>query len=438
MDCMTTASDMTTSPVDGDWRRMVPPSDPCAPALPAQGSAGTSAGVNIAPGSDDDGWVVPPPVALEDGSTVQLYKDGEALHAAMNAIRSARHRVCLESYIFADDDTGHHFAELLCQKARAGMKVFVIFDSFGSMTPTVLWKRKPEMFARMRAAGVRLQEFHPFRPWEGGHSWRPLNRDHRKLLVCDDNIAGLGGLNVGQEYAGSWVINPRTKCDPWRDNAIGVRGPAARQLLHAFARSWNYGVHGGRIGRAEYRCNLREGAFGILASVPTTNSPLRPFFKDLLGNARKSIDMTMAYFAPDDDLVNALLRAAGRGARVRLMLPSRSDVHALIAAARSFYQRLMDAGIEIYERQVVVLHAKTMTVDGYTSVVGSANLDTRSIEFNLELSAIVRNAKFAAQMEDLFENDIRYAVRIDPEQWRSRPWRDRAVQWAVSRARYLL
>jgi cardiolipin synthase len=405
---------------------------------PAEGTAGTSSGVNIGPGSDDDGWIVPQPVRLADGSTVQLYKDGESLHAGLDAIRAARLRVCLQSYTFADDDTGHTFADVLCQRAKAGVKVFVIFDSFGSLSPAVLWRPKPAMFDRMRRAGVRLQEFHPFRPWEGNASWRPFNRDHRKLIVCDDNVAGMGGLNIGQEYAGSWVIKSKTKCDPWRDNAIGVRGPAARHLLHAFAKSWNYGVHGGRIRRAEYRCNLRDGEFGVLASVPTTHSPLRPFFVDLLKNARQSIDMTMAYFAPDDDLIGALLKAAHRGARVRLMLPSRSDVHALIVAARSFYERLMDAGIEIYEREGVVLHAKTMCVDGYTSIVGSANLDTRSIEFNLELSAIIRNAEFGRQMRDLFDNDVRYARRIDPDVWRSRPYRDRIVQWMVSRARYLL
>ncbi|HEV7300976.1 MAG TPA: phospholipase D-like domain-containing protein [Tepidisphaeraceae bacterium] len=407
-------------------------------AGPHDGEAGTSSGVNIRPGSDDDGWIVPEPVELADGSHVRLYKDGEALHAGLNAIRQAKRRICLQSYIFADDETGHTFADLLCQRAQLGVKVFVIFDSFGSLTPAVLWREKPAMFDRMRRAGVRVHEFHPFRPWEGNSSWRPLNRDHRKVLICDDDVAGMGGLNVGQEYAGSWVIKSKTKCDPWRDNAIGVRGPAVRQLLHAFARAWNYGVHGGPIRRAEYRCNLREGDFGVLASVPTIHSPLRPFFVDLLTNARTSIDMTMAYFAPDDDLVGALLKAAKRGARVRLMLPSRSDVKALIIAARSFYERLMDAGIEIYERQGVVLHAKTMCVDGYTSIVGSANLDTRSIEFNLELSAIIRNAEFGQQMRDLFDNDVRYAHRIDPDVWRSRPYRDRMIQWMVSRARYLL
>ncbi|MGH7180193.1 MAG: phospholipase D-like domain-containing protein, partial [Tepidisphaeraceae bacterium] len=124
--------------------------------------------------------------------------------------------------------------------------------------------------------------------------------------------------------------------------------------------------------------------------------------------------------------------------RVRLMLPSRSDVKMLILAAQSFYERLMESGVEIYERQHVILHAKTMCIDRHCTVLGSMNLDTRSIEYNCELSAIIRSDEFGRQMHDLFENDVFYAVRIEPDQWRRRPWNDRVVQWAVSRARYLL
>jgi len=146
----------------------------------------------------------------------------------------------------------------------------------------------------------------------------------------------------------------------------------------------------------------------------------------------------MAYFAPDDQLVNELIRAAKRGVRVRLMLPARSDVKLLVWAARSFYDRLIDAGVEIYERQGVILHAKTMTVDACRTIIGSSNLDSRSIEYNCELSALIRDETFGQQMHDLFENDVCYAKRIDPALWHARPMRDRFVQWAVSRARYLL
>src|SRR4051812_48680852 len=192
------------------------------PGMHPQGRSGASTGLNIEPGSDDDGWVVPEPVALGDGTVVQLYKDGEALHAAYEAIKAARKRICLEMYIFASDGTGRAFADLLCEKARQGVRVYVIYDSFGSIATDAA------MFQKMRHAGVRLQEFHPFWPWEGKFSWRPLNRDHRKLLVIDDDLAGLGGLNLAGEYAGSWVVKNSDiqPCDFWRDNAIGIKGPA--------------------------------------------------------------------------------------------------------------------------------------------------------------------------------------------------------------------
>jgi cardiolipin synthase len=405
--------------------------------------AGVSAGINISPGSQDDGWVVPQPVDLSDGTRVQLYKDGEALQAAYSAIENAKRRVCLEAYIFADDDTGCAFADLLCRKARHGVGVYVIYDSFGSFNVSQFWKPKPPMFDRMRRAGVRMQEFHPMRPWETQFSWRPVNRDHRKLLVVDDQIGGLGGLNVGREYAGSWVIKAHHDSrDLWRDNAIGVVGQGARHLLRAFAATWNYCTHGGHISRSQYEYAAtpddRDMPFGLLASVPTMSSPLGERLCALMRGARKSIEITMAYFAPDGALIDELVRAARRGVKVRLMLPARSDVKALIWAAQSFYECLMEAGVEIYERQCVVLHAKTMCIDGRISIVGSMNLDTRSIEYNLESSAIVRDERFGRQMHTLFENDVRYARRIHPEEWRRRPWRDRIIQWCVNRGRYLL
>jgi cardiolipin synthase len=430
------------------------------PGMHEQGAVGTSTGLNIEPGSDDDGWTVPDPVELADGSIVQLYKDGEALHAAYQAIKLARQRICLEMYIFASDATGRAFADLLCERAREGILVYVLYDSFGSIATD------RGMFEQMRRAGIKLVEFHPFWPWEGRFSWRPLNRDHRKLLVIDNDMAGLGGLNLAGEYAGSWVVkNPADPCEFWRDNGISIRGPAAKKFLQSFAKTWYYATRRGRMRTAEYVYNLDgvcgpcewpmvnrrkrgtvrhgdepegPGQFGILASVPAVHSPLRPFLNKLFREARQSISMTMAYFAPHDDLIDELCAAARRGVRVRLMLPGKCDVNALITAARSFYETLMTAGVQIYERQGVILHAKTMVIDGMISMLGSTNLDYRSIEYNLELSTLIRSRAFGRQMEALFENDVRFAKRIQLGKWRHRPTRDRFVQWAVSRARYLL
>jgi cardiolipin synthase len=408
------------------------------PATPGRDRAGTSSGVIIRPGSDDGGWIIPPPVRLSDGTYVQLFKDGEAWHAAFEAIGRARFRICMEIYIFASDDTGRAVADLLCRKAREGVAVYLIYDSFGSAYSD------PAMFRRLRHAGCHVQEFHPMSPWHCRFGWRPINRDHRKLLVIDDDTGGLGGMNLGHEYAGSWIVKSKLTgtnlAEPavWRDNAIGVAGPGVRALYESFLKTWNYVGRGGPIRRAELVHDIRFGEFGVLASVPAINSPLKPALCHLFGSAKKSIDLTMAYFAPDDQLVDELCNAAKRGVRVRLMLPGRGDIKLLVVAARSFYQLLMSCGVQIFERQNVVLHAKTMVVDAAVSVIGSTNLDYRSIEYNCELSAVIRSEPLGKQVELLFENDLKYAVAIDPDQWKQRPVFDRFGQWCVSRARYLL
>jgi cardiolipin synthase len=177
---------------------------------------------------------------------------------------------------------------------------------------------------------------------------------------------------------------------------------------------------------------------GLLASAPTANSPLVPFLRELVRGARYSLDLTIAYFAPSDDLIAELCRAAERGVHVRLMLPGKSDIAVVRFAAHAFYETLMNAGVEIFERQSAVLHAKTMVVDEAMSVLGSTNLDYRSIEFNCELSAVIHSREFGRQMTALFQHDVQFAKPISLQEWRRRPTRDRFMQWAVSRARYLL
>ena len=146
----------------------------------------------------------------------------------------------------------------------------------------------------------------------------------------------------------------------------------------------------------------------------------------------------MAYFAPDDSLVNAMCAASKRGVEVKLIIPAKCDLPILTAAARSFYETLLRAGVQVYERQHVILHSKSMVIDGTLSVVGSTNLDYRSIEYNCELSIAIRSPEFGEKMEALFANDMMYSKQIRLEQWRRRPVLDRFGQWAVSRARYLL
>jgi cardiolipin synthase len=416
-------------------------------------------GVNVAPGDQDDGWESPPGTTLADGSSVQLYKDGEALRHAYDAIAAAKSRICFEFYIWDDDATGRAFADLLLQKAREGVNVYIIYDSFG------VWAGNDRsMFDRLRKAGARVAEFHPIRPWECDYGWRPYSRDHRKLVVVDDNFAGVGGLNIADPYAGAWVAANKLKpTELWRDTGIGVTGPAARMFLGSFVRTWNYICQGGRIVRAMHTAGIelprspkgnrvgkaadtdappatimKPDSIAVLATVPTLASPLRPLLHDLIASAKSSIRMTMAYFAPDDQLVGELCDAARRGVKVQLMFGAKSDLPIMVTAARAFYERMLCSGIEIYERQYVILHAKTAVVDEHIGVVGSTNLDYRSIEFNCEISAIVRSDEFARGLTELFRHDMRFAKLICRDAWQRRSWRDRLIQWGVSRLRYLL
>ncbi len=375
-----------------------------------------SLGINVRPGPDDDGWEQPPRVTLDDGAELQLYKDGEAALAAYRAIMRAKRRVLLEIYIWPSDETGRKFAELLIEKARAGVAVFIIYDGFGSLLAD------KTMFAEMRRAGCQVVEFHPALPQRSRWGWRLFNRDHRKLLVVDDNTVGVGGLNVGNRYAGNWVaseahVKPEKM---WRDAGVGIRCKgAADRYARAFAKTWHYCLRRGPIGRTSVFTGLAlperavsrigkvqlayngfrpldgrtptdllepEVDVGCVGSAPAFNSPLRPFLYRLVRDARKSLSLTMAYFAPDDELIEGLCAAARRGVKVRLMMAGRSDARILIVAARAFYRRLMDAGAQVYERQGAMLHQKTIVADGELSVLGSTNLDYRSIEFNLELS----------------------------------------------------
>jgi cardiolipin synthase len=247
----------------------------------------------------------------------------------------------------------------------------------------------------------------------------------------------------------------------WRDTGLGIRGPAVRYFSAAFAKTWNYVHKGGRINRVAYlggvevpkptkgprvgvakepeprRPIVQHGSLGVIATAPTLNSPLRPILYGLINCAEKRIRMTMAYFAPDDTLIRSLVDAAKRGVKVQLMFGAKSDLPVMVTAARSFYSRLMAAGVEIYERQFVVLHAKTIVVDDM-SIVGSTNLDYRSTELNCEMSAIIRSDAFACEMDKMFEHDMKYARRIDPAEWGRRPLLDKVAQWITIHARQLL
>ena len=386
------------------------------------------AGAGIAQTFED--WVTPKTVTLLDGTRVQLLKDGQALRAAYDAIALARRRICVEMYIFSSDEAGLAFVELLCRKARAGVRVYVLYDAFGCHDTD------PALFEQLRASGVRLREFHPLAPWRYHGRWRITQRDHRKLILVDDHLAQLGGHNVGAEYAGPWIVRKRRRFrgKPWRDTGLTLEGPQVARLVTAFARIWRYASRGGELAAVEFVTELASTTdFGVLASAPTQHSRIAPFAQQLIANAQRSLWITTAYFAPTDAIITALCAAVRRGVSVRLILPGAGgDIALLRIAARSFYTELLEAGVEIFERRGPMLHAKTLCLDGEISIIGSANLDYRSFESNCELSVAIRSPALANQMHALFEHDVRHSQRIALATWRHRPWLDAFLQKIVN------
>lgn len=356
------------------------------------------------------------------GNTARLLVDGPATFAAMKAaIAAARHRILVEFYIVEDEGVAAEVGELLLRKASEGVSVALMYDSVGSLGT------KSAFFERLRQGGVAVCAFNPLNPLQRPGHWGVLERNHRKMLAADSDVAFTGGINLSNVYAeGSFgsAHRQRPPADAnkrgWRDTQIELRGPVVSALAAVFRESWALQGCEGQLPPAP---PLRVAAPGqrvvkLVAGDP--NQGVNPSYTHLLhaiDAAQRSVQLTMAYFAPGPEFIQALCDAARRGVAVTLVLPGRSDVSLVLHAARSRYAQLLEAGVQIYEMGQAVMHAKTAVVDGVYSSVGSSNLDWRSIVANHEMDVIVLGDDFGQQMQALFARDLTVSQRIDPAQW---------------------
>jgi cardiolipin synthase A/B len=368
--------------------------------------------------------------ALYRGNTARLLVDGPAAFAAMEqAIRQARHHILLESYIFEDSGIAADIAALLVQRARAGVRVALLYDSVGSHGTD------PAIFETMAAGGVSLCAFNPLSPLQRLGAWGLNHRDHRKLLVVDDEVAFTGGINISQVYSSGSFGRRNRPVDPlitgWRDTQVGLRGPVAAALAEPFRATWSSQHCPGDLGPAPAPALASPGerVVQVLTSGPD-EGPNR-IYRSLLSAidaSQRSVHLTMAYFAPGADMVQALCDAARRGVDVVLVLPGRSDMALMLHAGRANYEQLLAAGVHLYELQQALLHAKTAVIDGVYATVGSSNLDWRSLAENSELNVVVLGDDFGREMEALFRQDQAAAQAIDAQAWQQRSCRDRALQ----------
>ena len=357
--------------------------------------------------------------AFSPGNTLALLKNGNDFFGELfAAIRRAEQSVYLEFYIVRADRTGQRLAELLLEAVGRGVRVCLLYDYIGSFdTPGTY-------FRRLERGGVLCRAFNP-PPFRRGLAWFD-RRNHRKIAVIDGTMAFAGGLNIGDEYTGSG-----NRPDRWRDGGIRLEGPAVGELRRLFCESWS-----GETGEFPDGCGGRvdpapagDARVLIVSGGPhQTRSRIRDAFRMAIAGATNSIRIITPYFVPGPRLIRALLRAARRGVRIQLVLPGRSDVPLVQLASRSSYAALLRGGIEIFEREETVLHAKVMLVDDCWAVVGSANLDPRSFHRNYEVNVIVDSHAFGEQVGAMFSEDLARSRRIDLAEHERRGWRVRLLE----------
>jgi cardiolipin synthase len=361
------------------------------------------------------------------GSEVELLINGDRIFPCMlETIRDAEHTICLTTYAWWRGDIAHEIADALIERARAGVECNVIIDAMGG----ILLER--DVFRRMLDAGVRVVRFRPPKPYAVK---RLENRTHRKLLIADGCVGMTGGVGIAEEWTGD-AQDP----DHWRDTHVRVRGPVVRGLLGAFADNWLEATGEVLVGEG-YLPDLPEKPEGgpmmvVRSSAGVGDSNAEALYYLAIAAARRSLDLTAAYFVPRPAFTEALCEAASRGVRVRVLVPGPHIDKGLVrVAGRAAYQQLLDCGVEMHEYAPTMLHAKTMVVDGVWSSVGSVNFDNRSFQLHDEATLCVRSEAFAGELTEQFERDLDDATKIEPGRWERRGPGQRAAESVTRLAR---
>jgi cardiolipin synthase len=354
---------------------------------------------------------------------VSVLIDGPQTYSALEAaLRAARHTIHIETFIFGAGDVGERFADLLAQKRKEGLEVRVLYDSLGSSeTPR-------EFFDQLRRHDIQVREFRPMNPLETPDIWNLHNRDHRKIVVVDGKVGFAGGINIDSTYASASTSRPgpeRGLEDGWRDTHLEIEGPVVAQLQDLFFESWqqagpNEGLHEKEL----YFPKIALAGDDLVTIVANdSESDDRSLYGTYLAafkGASRKLWLTHAYFAPNEDLLVAMVDAAKRGVDVRLIVPSFTDSRVVLNATQATFTRLLEAGVKIYELKDALLHAKSVVIDGAVAIVGSANLDMRSFLHNDEVNAIVISRDTARRMEQVFLRDQQAARPVELDRWQRR------------------
>ena len=364
---------------------------------------------------------------LRRGNAVKVLQAGrESFPAMLRAIAGARRSILLETYILEDDTTGLRFIDALIERAEAGVTVRVIYDAVGSFL------MRSASATRMRSAGVRVIEYHPIAPWR--KRFNLSRRDHRKILVVDDEIAFAGGINLSDDYA-----DRDDGGGGWHDVHCELRGPVVADLARLFRRTW---IHeGGDVyppppPAEEHPVHAMNVPVRVVDNAKVRRrGAIRRAYLTAFRAARRSILIENAYFLPELRLRASLARAVARGVEVAIIVPLSSDVKPIEYAGLYGYRALTRRGVKILRWKGAMMHAKTVVVDGTWLTIGSYNFDARSLRYNLEVVVEIIDEQIGAHMERQFQLDALETMPYDEAAWRRLAWWRKALAWLAFRFR---
>ena len=353
---------------------------------------------------------------ITGGNRIDVLLNGdETFPVMLDAIRKAKSTITFAQYLYQDGSIARDLATAFAERCRAGIKAEILLDHHGSSgAPS-------DIIDTMKKAGCNVQYFRQIDANGIIFPWKLLRynyRSHRRVLVIDGRIGFTGGYGISE----AWTGNGR-KPEHWRDTNARIEGPVVRFLQAAFAESW-LETTGIAIGGDGYFPHLESS--GNLTAQIVKSSPTGGSFQNYMlfllsiHSAKKSVLITNPYFIPDKVMTDALIKAKKRGVRVVVLLPGKIDSHFTYTASRSHYGKLLLGGVQVFEYQVALMHAKTIVVDGVWATIGSTNFDNRSFALNQEINVTVFDQGTAQSLERIFNDDLKYSKEITYEAWQSR------------------
>ncbi|MEV6088235.1 MULTISPECIES: phospholipase D-like domain-containing protein [Streptomyces] len=368
-------------------------------------------------------------IAATEGNALLPLRNGDEIFPAMlDAIRSAEHTVDMMTFVYWKGDIAREFAHALAERARAGVRVRLLLDGFGSRLID------SDLLAEMDRVGVQVAWFRKpahLSPLKQNH------RCHRKVLVVDEQVAFTGGVGIAEEWCGD-ARNP----GEWRDTHVQVRGPAVDGIAAAFAQNWaecHEELFDDRDRFAEHSPHGDAVVQVVRGSASFGWQDMQTLIRVMIESAEERFRLTTAYFSPDAYFIELLCAAARRGVEVEIMLPGpHTDKRVCQLAGQHYYEDLLACGVKIYEYQPTMMHAKVITVDRTAALVGSTNFNRRSLDHDEEVMLAVLDAGFTATLDEHFEADKKAAEPIRKRAWKRRSVLQRAREAAVQPIRRFL